>query len=173
MGMNGTIVVFPTAGSPSRNPDATARQAIAAFERLGLLYPGTADECSKPQPWIGRFAELRNKGAIPAADYALYIVQPNRILPALGEVVYLLDSEEEPGMFELPYVEFSVIKKTLPVTSAHDGSVLGNSWATVEFSYEDVRHDPEIHRIRNASHPVLAALKDVFGSAVSWGVDIG
>jgi hypothetical protein len=138
-----------------------------------MLLPGTADECSKPRPWIGRFAELRNKGEIPADDYALYIVQPNRILSPLGELVYLLDSEEEPGTFELPYVEFSVIKKALPIESAHDGSELGNSWATVEFSYEDVRYDPEIHRLRNPSHPILAALKDVFGSPVSSGIDIG
>lgn len=173
MGMNGTIVVFPTAGSPPPNPDATARRAIAAFERLGLLLTGTADECSKPRPWIGRFAERRNEGEIPAEDYALYIVQPNRILPPLGELVYLHDSKEKPGTFELPCVEFSVIKKSFPLISGYDGNILGNTWATVEFSYEDVRYNPEIHRVRNPSHPIFVSLKDVFASPVSWGVDIG
>jgi hypothetical protein len=70
-------------------------------------------------------------------------------------------------------VEFSVIKKKLPVTSGYDGTLLGNTWATIEFSYEDVRYDPEIHRIRNQQHKVFEALAEVFGSSISWGVDIG
>ena len=84
-----------------------------------------------------------------------------------------IEGTEEPGEIEFPSVEFSVIKKQLPVTSGYDGALLGNTWATIEFSYGDVRYNPELHRIRNQQHEVFAALAEVFGSPVSWGVDIG
>ncbi len=141
MGLNGDIVLFPTAGSPPDAPDVTARNAIATFERLGLLLPGTADTCEKPKPWLGRFAEARESGEISERDYALYIVGPERVLAPLRELVFVMNTEgtEEPGEIEFPYVEFSVIKKQLPVTSGYDGALLGYTWATVEFSYGDVR----------------------------------
>jgi len=175
MGMNGEIVLFPTDGSPPEDPDMIARNAIATFERLGFLLPDTANSCEKPKPWLGRFSEARKTGEIQEQDYALYIVRPDRILAPLRELVFVMNTEgtEEPGEIELPYVEFSVIKKKLPVTSGYDGTLLGNTWATIEFSYEDVRYDPEIHRIRNQQHKVFEALAEVFGSSISWGVDIG
>ena len=175
MGLNGSIVLFPTGGDPPADPNATARDAIAVFERHGFLQQGSADSCQKPEPWLGRFAEARKNSEIAPADYALYIVGPDRILTPLRELVFVMNSEgtEEPGEIELPYIEFSVTNKRLPVTSGYDGTVLGNTWATIEFSYEDVRYDPAIHRIRDPKHKVFAALMRVFGSPVSWGVDIG
>jgi hypothetical protein len=171
VGMNGTIVIFPTGGKPPSNPESIAKQAIEVFERLRLLLPNTAKVCEKPKPSLGRFSESLKSGELRGEDYALYIVPPSRILTGLRELVFLLDGEE-PGTFELPYVDFSVIKKALPVTSAYDGRVLATTWSTIEFSYEDVRYDPEIHRIRDVKHPVFSCLAEIFSSAISWDVDI-
>lgn len=175
MGLNGDIVLFPTAGRPPEDPEPIARKAIATFERLGLLLPGTADVCKKPKPWLGRFAEAREDGELAEDEYALYVVDPTRVLAPLRELVFVMNTEgtEEPGEIEFPYVEFSVVTKRLPVTSGYDGKLLGDTWATVEFSYGDVRYNPEIHRIRNERHRIFAALAEDFGSPVSWGVDIG
>jgi hypothetical protein len=176
MGLNGIVVVFPTGDKPPENPDATARLAIEVFEKLGLLRSGTADLCERPKPYLGRFAEERNRGEFPADDYALFIVHPDRLLPAMGELVCVFKDQEsvEPDRFELPYLEFSVIKKALPIISGYDGRTLCKTWATIEFSYEDARYNPEIHRIRNPKHDIFAALEElVFHAPVTWDVDIG
>jgi hypothetical protein len=175
MGMHGTIVLLPTKGSPPTDPGATARKAITVFEKLGLFLPGTIESCKKADLSFGRFADALESGEINPEDYALYNVEPQRLLAPLRELVFVMNTEgyDEPGEIEFPYVEFSVIKKRLPVTCGYDGSVLGNTWATIEFSYGDCRYDPEIHKIRTDRHLLFTELTKVFGSPMLVGVDIG
>jgi len=187
MGLYGDIVLFPTAGTPPTDPDSIARRAIEAFERLDLLVPGTASVCEPPRPWVGRFAQDRKIGTLAEEDYAIYVVKPERVRPALRKLVYLSPdwlARVQIGLrsgygaarhapTELPWLEFSVIRKSLPIFCSYDKRTIGTTWATVEFDYEDVRYNPRIHRIRDAQHPIFAALADGFSSPISWDVDIG
>jgi hypothetical protein len=174
MGLNGTILIFPKMGSPPASPDVVGKCAIEAFEQHKLLLPDTASHCKPPKPWIGVFAEYREDGILAAADYSVHIVQPERITPEMQKVVYLLDvdADGQPTPIQLPCVEFSVATKALPIIN-YDGQTLCTTWAVVAFSYEDVRYNEEIHRIRDEQHPIFAALSEVFSSPVGWAVQIG
>ena len=175
MGLNGTILVFPKAGSPPPAPDPIARRAIAVFENYDLLHPNTANQCETPKPWIGMFAEHRENGDLATDEYALYIVRPEQIAPKMRELVYLLDvdADGQQSPIELPFIEFSVATKPFPIINGYDGRTLCTTWAVVAFSYEDAGYVEEIHRIRNDKHPIFDALSEVFSSPISWDVQIG
>ena len=175
MGLCGTIVVFPKAGSPPTAPDPVARQAIAAFEKNGLLLPDTANHCETPSRWNrGEFGEHRDSGALAEHEHALYMLKPGRITQQMQDIVYVADiSFGLTAPIEVPTIEFSVTTKALPITNGYDGRTVCITWALVAFSFGDTRYDEEIHRIRNFKHPIFDALSEVFSSAVAWDVHIG
>lgn len=175
MGLNGTILLFPTAGRPAIDPDAVAKRAIEAFEAENLLLPDTVVQCKVPKPWIGTFAEHKENARLAQGENAIYIVEPDRIAPKMSELVYLVDvdADGQPSPIELPYIEFSVTTKALPIINGYDGATLCTTWAIVGFSYEDVRYDEEIHRIRDGNHPIFNSLSKVFASPIGSAVQIG
>lgn len=175
MGLNGTILIFPQAGRPTTALDSIARQAIEAFEYHKLLLPETVNHCKSPKPWVGTFADHIEDGNLASDECVTLIVNPDRITPEMSDLVYLLDVDEngQPSPIELPYIEFSVATKALPIINGYDGETLCTTWAVVGFSYEDARYDEEIHRIRNEKHPIIEALSKVFSSPIGWTVEIG
>jgi hypothetical protein len=175
MGLCGTILVFPKAGSPPTAPDPVARQAIAAFEKHGLLLPDTANHCETPTRWNrGTFAEHRENGDLAADEHALYMLKPGRITQQIQDIVHVADiSFGLTSPIEVPTLEFSVTTKALPIINGYDGRTICTTWAVVAFSFGDTSYDEEIHRIRNDKHPIFDALSEVFSSPVAWDVQIG
>ena len=54
----------------------------------------TARKCqfmSDTEAMVGRFADVRNCGVIAAEDYALYIVEPDRVLSPMRELVFVME----------------------------------------------------------------------------------
>jgi hypothetical protein len=171
MGLIGSIVIFPTNGTPLPEPAQVAAEVLAAFEKRGLVREGAATPVVSAKG-SATFQPYVDESALSPREYAYMVIQPERLTKALGTLVYVLDVDQEgnPGPIVLPFMEVSVFSRPAPFYDGTLGEVVATSWAAVEFSYEDARLSEDVHGIRDEEHPILADLAALFGSPVEWTV---
>ncbi len=141
-------------------------------ERLSLFAKGTAEEVRASDDYSVTFEELIEKESLDNSEYAYFLIKPYQLTSLLKSLVYILDVDHIGNKSEitLPFVEITVLGMTYPIRSFATGKVISETWAAVEFSYEDTRLNEEVHCIRDLKHPLFKELKAIFGCGVGWGV---
>ena len=129
----------------------------------------STDDCS------ATFEAHVEDSGLSEGKYAYACVAPEQLTKRLGELVYILDVDEEgaPGPIELPFLEVSAFSTPAPLLDPMTGRVVADVSAAVEFSYEDARLNEDVHRVRDDQHPVLRSLSELLRADVMWTVIAG
>jgi hypothetical protein len=159
--------------------EAVAREVARAFERVGLLQPGTGTTAFADQELdvVGR-EKLTPRPGLACVNLR---IDSAAILPGMSELVYTRTWAEHyegldgltipegasPDKFVFPILDVSVYSKTVRATH-FDDTLACRSWAMIEFSYEDIRINEEVHRIRDWRHPLFRELRAVWRAEVDW-----
>jgi hypothetical protein len=167
MAAHGNIILFAGDGEPPAAPFDLAIRIASLFEKHGLLRQGTSAGLEVCEDCSVTFEERFESDERDSSNYAYVLIQPDQLTEKMGELVYLDTSR---GEIELPFVEITVLSEPETVQDFMSGEWLGDGYAAVEFSYEDVRLSEEIHRIRNRRHPFIKALEALLGEPINIGV---
>ncbi len=169
MGMYGTITLFPRRGLPPEVPEAAAWAIGQCLERAGLIRPNAAAEAREAEPdwsWLSRAEDLAEEGDRP--EYFIQRLPDDAPTPAIeGLVPYWPDFSQ--GL-DLPDITIAASTRRLPLIDGVSGTDMGVAWATIEFSYQDIRLDPDFHRLHDEAHPIFRALDAVLGGDWGWTV---
>ena len=203
MGLNASIIVYPAIEWPRhglftrivgqaaddpggmhtlpRSPDqleGMARGVLTAFERRGFLSAGIAEGATATHGH-GAFTGFEFEPP-PTLVWVHLPIDPSALLPAISAIVYMStqrewwgDASHNPELLAVPHLDVTLFSAPVTIREEVLGEVVCETWAVIEFSYEDARVSKEIHRIRNGADPLFAALASVLGSAMRWGIVAG
>jgi hypothetical protein len=166
VGVHGNIVLYPSGIREVADVEMTARQVLRVLENFGMTRPGVSEAAQPTGDCSATFEELFEEGELP--EHVHFVVQPEEVNPKLRELVYVLPEDSDD--LELPFIEVTVAATQMPLIDPMSGDELAQTVAAIEFSYEDVRLSEEIHRLRDAEHPLLAGLSGVFASPIRCAI---
>jgi hypothetical protein len=168
MSISGSVVLYPTDAQPHpAGPAAAVSSILAALEGCKLVQGGTSAQVQDDR---ATFAVRPSAGPRSHA-----VIGPDKLLPAVGELVVTVSADElgaDGDGIALPYLDVTALASSVALVN-HDGTEACRSWAFVEFSWEDARLHPELHRVLDESHAVFAALAGALGGPIRWCVVSG
>lgn len=180
MGIYASVVIHPIGGRPPGRGrlEPVARGIVRAFERAGLLAPGTGDATpASPENRV-----VGNEDLPAGVAGVILPVDGRSFLPGITRLIYTRTwGEHYDGRlafpegvtadhFVFPILDVAVYMKAVRATH-HDGDLACRAWAMIEFSFEDIRVNlDEVHRIRDEEHPLFQELATVLKTQVGWTV---
>ena len=167
MAIQGNVMIFAKGGEPPDDIEGIARGTLEILEEHGLLRSGATDKLEVTEGASSTFEDSLVGRALPGCVHVL--VEPDQLDIGLEDIVHIVP--EGGDLIELPFLEISVLERSVPILDHLDKTELGRTWVAIEFSYEDARLDEGSLRVKGfEQHPVFADLASAWESEVDWTV---
>jgi hypothetical protein len=182
MGLYGITILHAVGGrAPSaKRLETVGGDILRAFERRGLLLPGTS-EGLEPDRDPASVTHLTRADPDDSLALVHFGVDAGRLRPALGDLIFTMTQAEwsdgldfpdfnSTELLALPLLDVTVLSKRIRAVNGPDGSLACRSWAMIELSYEGIQFAEEVNYIRQEDHPLFGELGAVLKADVGWTV---
>ena len=181
MGTTGSILLYP-ASSPKAITAGVQKKIVSAIVEVmsecGVLQSGAQGRLVYDKLPTVITAEYFGDNPAKGSQLTHVAIAPELLLPALDEVVYTDTAKSFWGekdkkkrdLIAVPFVDVSVLSKSRTFHDGTDGKPVAVTNVLIEFSYEDARLSPKIHKVKKPRHRLITALEKVLDSKINWCV---